>query len=607
MIVRFPPGNISVDMQRLSSVLCLFFACVCLHFGAGCQQSQPGPAAQASVTEIASVKDDKMLSLAQRKFLWDVEHLAFVVEEQVFRPLADSLAGARWEGIRELCHADFTGDWPATIEYEEFASDAVIVRRAAFSGAGKSPARTKIPADGFVKGLQEYRSMFGDDPKSCRSSLGLVRFGPTNRERFDDPWRSTWKLRMAGQRQGRPVEVVVQLSLEMDAPSEDMGRRRGWLRSVTLDSVQVCESDRTLMRDITAASGIDTSTMHDNWKSGNFKINTGGVFLSDFNGDGADDALVLNEATGATLYRGDGRGKFVDVTDEAGLPRHDPDQAHFSAASCWADFDSDADEDLILFDRLWENLGNGTFRDVSAQSNLLLGPAAGYALADYDRDGLVDLYVCHSDQYMVGQRRLERTAWVDGGSGIDNVLWYNRGNWQFEDVTWQTKTGGGGLSCFAAVWFDANGDARPDLLAINEFGKNALLIQQPDGVFTGGDIDPIFGGLSMGVTTGDVDDDGNTDVYVANMFSKAGNRIFANVDPVGYPAELLAKVRDSTTGSKLYRSLGNGDFEVVKGSDDVAQVGWAYGTNFADFDADGRLDIYATAGFRSIQRGKPDG
>ena len=71
--------------------------------------------------------------------------------------------------------------------------------------------------------------------------------------------------------------------------------------------------------------------------------------------------------------------------------------------------------------------------------------------------------------------------------------------------------------------------------------------------------------------------------------------------------EVFDKIEEGTRGSKLYRSLGQSEFEVVPERDMFAYVGWAYGPTFGDFDNDGWLDIYATAGFKSEERGKPDG
>jgi hypothetical protein len=138
----------------------------------------------------------------------------------------------------------------------------------------------------------------------------------------------------------------------------------------------------------------------------------------------------------------------------------------------------------------------------------------------------------------------------------------------------------------------------------------------------------------MGVAAGDVDNDGNIDLYVANMYSKAGNRVVSNVAPGTYPEETMATLRSFVAGSQLHRNLGVGgstkrgarssernpstasrstpgslipDFEQLGQSWQVAGVGWAYGPALVDLDNDGWLDVYATAGFMSRDRSKPDG
>ena len=70
---------------------------------------------------------------------------------------------------------------------------------------------------------------------------------------------------------------------------------------------------------------------------------------------------------------------------------------------------------------------------------------------------------------------------------------------------------------------------------------------------------------------------------------------------------MYRKIRGATTGNKLYVSRGNLEFDALSALDSVADIGWAYGPNFVDLNGDGWLDVYATAGFRSVKRGKPDG
>jgi hypothetical protein len=307
------------------------------------------------------------------------------------------------------------------------------------------------------------------------------------------------------------------------------------------------------------------------------------------------------------LYRGTGDGRFTDQTRAAGITSFERGEPLLWALSCWGDFDGDGDDDLITEAHVYENNGDGTFREVTQQCNLRLTPAAGYSIGDFDNDGKVDLYVCHSGAWHHGTDQPERVKWIDGGLGVDNVLWKNAGDWQFEDVTDQLQAGADGSSSFSAVWLHADADRRPDLFAINEFGRNSLLLNQPTGPWTTGDVDPVFGGFSMGVASGDFDNDGHDDLYVSNMYSKAGNRILANVDAASYPKELYDKIVEATTGNKMYLGAGDGRFETVPDDLVVADIGWAYGAEFVDLNVDGWLDVYVTAGFKSETRGKPDG
>ena len=103
------------------------------------------------------------------------------------------------------------------------------------------------------------------------------------------------------------------------------------------------------------------------------------------------------------------------------------------------------------------------------------------------------------------------------------------------------------------------------------------------------------------------DNDGHDDIYVSNMYSKAGNRILANVDTASYPVELYQKIVEATIGNKLYCGIGDGRFRTVPDELVVPDIGWAYGAELVDLNLDGWLDMYVTAGFKSDTRGKPDG
>jgi len=181
----------------------------------------------------------------------------------------------------------------------------------------------------------------------------------------------------------------------------------------------------------------------------------------------------------------------------------------------------------------------------------------------------------------------------------------------------------------------------PDLYVINEFGSGVLLLNNGDGTFREQQLVDGPGDFgSMGVVVGDIDNDGNIDVYAANMYSKAGKRVIGNLRPGTYTDDVMATMRRFVTGSQLYRNLGvsptrrQGDretrrqgeagpvslspdrlvslsgapaFEPLGQKYQVADIGWAYGAALADLDNDGWLDLYATAGFMSRSRTEPDG
>ena len=189
-----------------------------------------------------------------------------------------------------------------------------------------------------------------------------------------------------------------------------------------------------------------------------------------------------------------------------------------------------------------------------------------------------------------------------------NHLFRNKGNWQFEDVTVYAHASGGHRSTFSVVWLDANNDGWPDVYVPNEFGQGVLLINQRNGTFKEHKIQDgreDYG--TMGLTAGDFDNDGNIDLYMGNMYSKAGMRVIGNLKPGSYSPEITARLQSLVAGSQLHRNLGNLKFEQKGKSWQINDCGWAYGMAAVDLDNDGWLDLYATAGFISRDRNKPDG
>jgi len=120
-----------------------------------------------------------------------------------------------------------------------------------------------------------------------------------------------------------------------------------------------------------------------------------GLCAADVDGDGKPDLYFLTQLGTSQLWKNAGNGKFVDITATAGLAL--PDEIAVGCA--FADIDNDGDPDLFVTtvrhgNRLYENTGRGTFRDITATAGVgYIGHSAGAVFFDYDRDGLLDLFV----------------------------------------------------------------------------------------------------------------------------------------------------------------------------------------------------------------------
>jgi HEAT repeat protein len=527
-----------------------------------------------------------------RKHIWEIEHHGNLLVRYGFGPLARALARGQAADLSRLLADDFQGtDLDGPVRVGSATAYAQVERLQ----GGKPSA--PLAREAFTERLLAFRKVFGQ--RTPQVKLALMTLSPRQRGQLAGDWEGTAQLRLYGEHApGAPAEVVVHLRYGLSQPSKESLSRPGWLRRADVLSVLTARAPRYLFKEVARQRGIDTSWLHNNWKMGNPITTPGGVYVCDFNRDGILDILVT-DAAACALYQGCPDGTFKDVTDSCGLPR-----SIGRPQAAWIDIDGDGWDDLILAGRVYRNEGGRRFVDYTARCNLRMpGNAVNMVVADYDRDGKLDLYVT-----LAG--RPGSNSWLEerSGEGRGNYLWRNKGNWQFEDVSKSSGADAGRCSTFSAAWLDANNDGWPDLHVINEFGNGVLLLNNRDGTFTRqalGDRPVDFG--SMGVAVGDVNNDGHIDIYCANMYSKAGNRVVANLPPDAYPPPVMEKMRRFVAGSQLHLNRGGGKFEQVGAQMQVAAVGWAYGPCLADLDNDGFLDVFATAGYLSRSREEPDG
>jgi hypothetical protein len=304
----------------------------------------------------------------------------------------------------------------------------------------------------------------------------------------------------------------------------------------------------------------------------------GGAIMDDFNNDGLLDLVVtsMDPALPIAFYRRRSDGKFQDVSDTAGLA------GQLGGLYCvQTDYNNDGWLDIYVCrggmtgvpqrHSLLRNNGDGTFTDVTKEAGLdtpIDGQVAAWA--DYDNDGLLDLFV--------------------GGESTRSRLYHNRGDGTFEEVALKAGVANETYMCKGASWCDYDGDGYPDLYVSNYHGPNRLFHNNRDGTFT--DVAPQLGVVEPRASGAcwfwDYDNDGWPDIFVAAAEPSLSNNA----------SSLLGQPNRGEI-CRLYRNLSGTGFEDVTAAAGLDVSVCALGCNFADFDNDGYLDLYLGTGAAS--------
>jgi hypothetical protein len=371
-----------------------------------------------------------------------------------------------------------------------------------------------------------------------------------------------------------------------------------------IDAPAAREAPDFSFTEVARSAGLDQFTVYGGVRTNRYLLETTGcgAAVLDIDGDGWLDVFLVNgttlegfpkdKAPICHLYRNRHDGTFEDVTARAGVG-----QAGWGQGACAADYDNDGDDDLFVTswgqNHLYRNRGDGIFDDETARAGLANARprwGTGCAFLDYDRDGRLDLFAANYIDFDLATAPIPESGLCrykgvpvacgpPGLRGAKNVLYRNKGDGTFEDVSVRSGiTAAAGTYSLGVSTLDFNDDGWTDLYVANDSNPSALYRNNRDGTFT--DIAVTSGcaysqdgkpQAGMGVAVGDYDRNGTMDVFKTN-FAGDTSTLYAN-DGAGL-------CDDRTFQAGIGRN--------------TRWLGW--GVSFTDFNLDGWLDLFLVNG-----------
>ena len=349
-----------------------------------------------------------------------------------------------------------------------------------------------------------------------------------------------------------------------------------------------------------------------------------GLAVADVDGDGQLDIYFVNQRGGNQLWRNAGGGRFEDITARAGVGL----AGRVSAGASFADVDNDGRPDLFVTtvrrgNVLFHNLGQGRFEDVSQSAGVdHVGHSSGAVFFDFNRDGLLDLFVCNVGVYttnvtdkggvyhalndaFMGHLHPERSE--------QSLLYQNLGGLKFRNVSKEMNLMHSGWSGDASFQ-DLEQNGYPGLYVLSMSGPDAFYYNVRGKTFENR-TERTFGKTpwgAMGLKFFDFDQDGFMDLYVTDMhsdMSAAQNTLGTTEVSLAFekqksgawcstswgPEFFLQRTTNYIFGSAFYRNDGKSAFREISEQLGV-ETYWPWGVSVGDLNADGFEDMFVTAG-----------
>ncbi|MEM9685714.1 MAG: VCBS repeat-containing protein, partial [Bacteroidota bacterium] len=332
-----------------------------------------------------------------------------------------------------------------------------------------------------------------------------------------------------------------------------------------------------------------------------------GVGVGDFNNDGLQDLYFAGNMVSDRLYLNRGNLRFKDVTKQAGIR----DDGGWSTGVTIADVNNDGYVDIYVSRELYDdkpewrtnllyiNNGNGSFTERAKEYGVANDQRTRHAtFLDYDKDGLLDLFLLTQPPNPGNLSEYKGAVLIKPEYTVR--LYRNTGS-AFEDVTQAAGVLRTGFPNAVSA-SDMNNDGWTDIYVANDFyAPDYLFINNKDGTFTNR-IDVALSHMSyysMGVDVADINNDALLDIFVVDMVAEDNFRLKSNMS--GMNPEAFKQVVDNGGHYQyMYNTLqlnnGNTTFSDVAQFTGMAATDWSWANLIADFDNDGLKDVYITNG-----------